>query len=382
MAIMPFDRRQLDSDLSDTLTDTFQFEFGKAVGRQVLGSGDLANLIGFERQKELLGCDATSCLAEIGGMLGVRYVMFGRFARVGQTFVLSVKLMDVSPPRLVAQDQEHIPLRGNAKDEREQALLEGVQRLANRFGTTVKASLFGGKTAANAPAQPAPDNALTPPAENGDAQPANPTAEATPTTGPTRTTGGLGNTPWIGSAVANGLCLGFGCFSCCAGTGLAGLLAAITIRAYGLGGLVPLVACWPAAALSFVVAGVGTPTTAVLYFLRNAGAREEPINATAQELDDAPEDAANNDTDGPAPAGGDKADEDASPEDSNADVKPVGEEAKTPATGEDEPAAAQEPDKPKDPASVWDMPDEKDKANAEDEKESKHKKSGKKRRKR
>jgi hypothetical protein len=38
-------------------------------GYDVISQSDISAMIGFEKQKKMLGCDETSCLAEIGGAL-------------------------------------------------------------------------------------------------------------------------------------------------------------------------------------------------------------------------------------------------------------------------------------------------------------------------
>src|SRR5688572_28936372 len=41
------------------------------LGHQVISMADIAAMLAFEKQRYLLGCDEASCLAEIGGALGV-----------------------------------------------------------------------------------------------------------------------------------------------------------------------------------------------------------------------------------------------------------------------------------------------------------------------
>ena len=52
---------------------------------QVISQQDIATMLGLERQKQLMGCadDSTSCLAELSGALGARFVMSGTLTRLG-----------------------------------------------------------------------------------------------------------------------------------------------------------------------------------------------------------------------------------------------------------------------------------------------------------
>jgi hypothetical protein len=72
-----------------------------AAGYDVLSQADIGALIGFERQKKMLGCgDDSSCLAEIGGALGVDYILVGSLGAMGALFRLDLKLVDAKKARV------------------------------------------------------------------------------------------------------------------------------------------------------------------------------------------------------------------------------------------------------------------------------------------
>jgi TolB-like protein len=60
----------------------------------VVAGSDLRALVGFERQKQLLGCTEGSCLTEIAGALGVSYLVSTEASKVGSTWLLSLALLD------------------------------------------------------------------------------------------------------------------------------------------------------------------------------------------------------------------------------------------------------------------------------------------------
>jgi len=62
----------------------------------VISSKDIESMVGFERQKELLGCGDASCLVEIGGALGRDYLVASEIAEVGSTYLLSMSLVSVT----------------------------------------------------------------------------------------------------------------------------------------------------------------------------------------------------------------------------------------------------------------------------------------------
>lgn len=63
---------------------------------KVFAGSDLQALLGFERQKQIMGCTDTSCLAEIGGAMGVDYLLFAEVGEVAGWWLLTTALLDIS----------------------------------------------------------------------------------------------------------------------------------------------------------------------------------------------------------------------------------------------------------------------------------------------
>jgi hypothetical protein len=63
---------------------------------KVVGGSDLVALLGLDRQKQLLGCTETSCLAELGGALGARYLLASEVSEVGGVWLLTLTLLDTA----------------------------------------------------------------------------------------------------------------------------------------------------------------------------------------------------------------------------------------------------------------------------------------------
>ncbi len=100
---------------------------------QAIGRDDINALLGFEHQKDLAGCDDVSCLAEIGGALGVELVVAIKIALVGDSWVATGKLIDMKKTEIRARVNKFV--KGDVK-----ALLEGVpnilDELLSRAGET------------------------------------------------------------------------------------------------------------------------------------------------------------------------------------------------------------------------------------------------------
>ena len=62
----------------------------------VISSADVRRALEFEANKQIAGCSAevTSCMAEIAGAMGARYVVFGSVAAIGSQILLSLNLFD------------------------------------------------------------------------------------------------------------------------------------------------------------------------------------------------------------------------------------------------------------------------------------------------
>jgi len=90
----------------------------------VIAGADLRALVGFERQKQLLGCSESSCIAELAGALGVAWLVSSEVSKVGSTWLLSLTLLDankaVAQGRLTRKawsDDQLVEETSNAVDE-------------------------------------------------------------------------------------------------------------------------------------------------------------------------------------------------------------------------------------------------------------------------
>ena len=85
------------------LSDIVVSEVARA-GHDVVSQSDINAMIGFERQRKMLGCaDDSSCLAEIGGALGVDYMLAGQVGQIGTRFRISLLLVDSKRARVAAR---------------------------------------------------------------------------------------------------------------------------------------------------------------------------------------------------------------------------------------------------------------------------------------
>jgi TolB-like protein len=102
IAVMDFSSKGgLDAGRMEALTDMLSNSIRQAGDLKVVGKSDIGAVLSLEENKKLLGCDNDSCMAELGGALGVRYLVSGNLSLFGQTYLLNLKLLDVRKVEIV-----------------------------------------------------------------------------------------------------------------------------------------------------------------------------------------------------------------------------------------------------------------------------------------
>jgi hypothetical protein len=176
IAVLPV---QLDPSAKDkvpALIDDYLLAAAQDVGTyQVIGPDDINAMLGFEKQKNMLGCDEASCFAELGGALGVDEIATLRVARLENDWVVTGKLIDIRRTVVVRRVSEFVP--GETRN-----LLEGLRPIVGKL-------LLGGNPA-NAP-KPSAAASSAPKEEPRAAAPETPTSD-TPKREPMGLSAGLG----------------------------------------------------------------------------------------------------------------------------------------------------------------------------------------------
>ncbi len=100
VAVMQFTAPAFEAGVVENLYGLFVAEIDAIPGYQVISRDEIEAMLGFEQQKAMLGCDDTSCLAEIAGALGVDKVVSGKVGKVGKIFVLNITMIDHKSARV------------------------------------------------------------------------------------------------------------------------------------------------------------------------------------------------------------------------------------------------------------------------------------------
>lgn len=116
----------VDDKKGDFFADYFAQQLAVR-GFSVTTKSEISSLIGFERQKQLMGCstDSTNCIAELAGALGVDALITGSLAKFRAGYTVTVKVVAAGTGQQIAVDS------GKLKDDDD--LVEWLQEAAERM---------------------------------------------------------------------------------------------------------------------------------------------------------------------------------------------------------------------------------------------------------
>lgn len=133
------------AELLESLGGTLALRMTETGLVRVTTPADVAAVLGLERQRQLLGCGESSCVAELAGALGARALVTGELAEVGDVLQLSVRVLDAASAQPLFQALE--------RHQDVSSLLAAVDRLAvaaaetvgRRFGLVASSSGAAGR---------------------------------------------------------------------------------------------------------------------------------------------------------------------------------------------------------------------------------------------
>jgi len=91
----------IDQQTADLYADALVAELRKRPGLAITDRNDIAALVGAEKEKSLLGCEGESCIAELGGALGVERIIHGTVGRIEKSLLVNLTLVDTKAARPV-----------------------------------------------------------------------------------------------------------------------------------------------------------------------------------------------------------------------------------------------------------------------------------------
>jgi hypothetical protein len=127
LAVLPTQFDKNSTGLVPKLFDEYVLTAVQNAGEyEVIGQDDIAALVGFEKQKDVLGCDDASCIANIGGALGVDRIVAIKIARLDPDWVVTSKLINIRATKVEARTSDMVA--GSVKN-----LLNAVPDIVNKL---------------------------------------------------------------------------------------------------------------------------------------------------------------------------------------------------------------------------------------------------------
>ncbi|MBK7865160.1 MAG: hypothetical protein IPJ65_42500 [Archangiaceae bacterium] len=118
----------VDQGLASALTEKLVV-LAKRPELSIVTARDIAAVLGVERQKQLLGCDTSGCMAELADALGADVLLRGDLVKAGTSFTLVVKVVRALDGRELVSDTTRV---GS-----EDALQEWIEKNAARLGQEI-----------------------------------------------------------------------------------------------------------------------------------------------------------------------------------------------------------------------------------------------------
>ncbi len=113
-AVMPLGASNIEPEVASSLTPVVAQALKSMQGVSVVSQDEIAAMLQFESQKQSLGCDDAGCFAEIGGALGVDYLVLGTVGRIEDTYMVNLKLINIKAAEV--QNRVNESFRGRPAD--------------------------------------------------------------------------------------------------------------------------------------------------------------------------------------------------------------------------------------------------------------------------
>jgi iron complex outermembrane receptor protein len=137
----------IDQEKADVMADVLAEKVMRMGDVRVITKADFQSMLNIEKQKRMVGCNDENCAAEIGGALGIRWMVVGNVGRFGKTYLLNLKLMDVMQVQVAARVSRKI--KGDEDDLLDgllEATTELFEKVADRLQLTPTVTVAARRT--------------------------------------------------------------------------------------------------------------------------------------------------------------------------------------------------------------------------------------------
>ena len=104
IAILDFDNGRAAPEIAKVLADALAVDLGERTHCRIITAADIRTMVDFESMKQNMGCSEGTCLAELGGALGVERVVTGDIETLSKTsVVINARLADVKTASVIGR---------------------------------------------------------------------------------------------------------------------------------------------------------------------------------------------------------------------------------------------------------------------------------------
>jgi len=127
VALFPLEVQGVEQKVSTIVTDSIQVELAKLPGARVIGAREIDAMLGYEQKKQMAGCTETSCIVAIGGALGVDKIVMGNIGKLGTSYMMNVKLLNIRDGTVEALYNRR--LKGGSEEDFLDIVPEAISKL-------------------------------------------------------------------------------------------------------------------------------------------------------------------------------------------------------------------------------------------------------------
>ena len=120
----------VEKNIVSPLTEVLSTEIARTGRFDVVTGRDLASLLGYQAEKQRMNCDDVSCFAELGGSMGARLIVASAVGKVGDMYVVNVKLIDTKNVQVEQRVYEKV-------EGRVEVLLDTFKKIVPRLFSSV-----------------------------------------------------------------------------------------------------------------------------------------------------------------------------------------------------------------------------------------------------
>jgi hypothetical protein len=133
LAVPPPTLQNVDAKAGDFYALQLSQDFG-AAGAKVITPKDMETVIGIERQRQLLACDESSCLAELAAALGADGVLIAAIGRFDGQWQVTMKIIETRQASTLAQFSRRVGSESAVLDAISDGAREMVPAAATAMG--------------------------------------------------------------------------------------------------------------------------------------------------------------------------------------------------------------------------------------------------------